>query len=175
MRTSVGDHLLALRRPAAMAALAAAGGGGIAAMAPRMTLWELTARVQALDTVGEQPVTGLPGHAASPVTWVVAAVGLAVVVIAVLVAVDRPPPRAESLLLSAGALVVTAVAALLLLRPDREAFAARPDAADLITGDVALPTGVGIDLAVEPAMGMWVLAAAGLLVIVGSLLALRRG
>lgn len=175
MRTSLGDHLLALRRPAGMAALAAAAGGVVALMAPRMTLWRLTARVQALDTVGDQPVTGLAGADASPLTWAVALIGVAIVVVAVLVAVDRPPPRAEPLLVGAGAIVVTATSILLATPPGPRRFAHAPGVGDLIGDAVPLPTGVGIDLAVEPAMGMWVLAAAGPLVIAGTLVAMRRG
>lgn len=175
MRTSLGDHLRVLRRPAALAALAAAAGGVVAALAPRMALWRLTARVQALDTVGEQPVAVLGGSAASPLTWGVAAVGAAVVVLAVLVAADRPPPHPEVLLVGAGVLMVAAVGVLLVTRPSTDAFAGRPGAAELIDGEVPLPTGVGIELGVEPAMGMWVLAAAGLLVVAGSMVALRRG
>lgn len=175
MRTSLGDHLRALRRPAALAALAAAAGGAVAAMAPQMALWRLIARVQALDTVGEQPVAVLPGSAASPVVWGVAAIGVAVVVVASLVAVDRPPPHAEALLVSAGAAIVAAVGVLLVTSPGTAAFAGRPGAAELVDGQVPLPSGVGIDLAVEPATGMWVLAASGLLVAAGTLVALRRG
>lgn len=175
MRTSLGDHLLALRRPAALAALAAAAGGVVASMAPWMALWRLTARVQALDTVGEQPVAVLPGSDASPLVWAVAAVGVVAAVLAVLVAVDRPPPRAETLLVGAGVVVVAAVGVLLVTRPATGAFRGRAGAAELMDGEVPLPTGVGIDLGVEPAMGMWVLAAAGLLVVAGTLVALRRG
>lgn len=175
MRTSLGDHLRALRRPAALAALAAAAGGAVAAMAPQMALWQLVARVQALDTVGEQPVTALPGSAASPLTWAVAVLGMAVVVLAALVAVDRPPPHAEALLVGAGVVVVGCVGVLLLTPPGTAAFAGLPGATELVDGQVPLPSGVGIDLAVEPATGMWVLAASGLLVAAGTLVALRRG
>lgn len=175
MRTSLGDHLLALRRPAALAALVAAAGGVAAALAPHMPLWRLTASVQALDTVGEQPVTVLDGAATSPVTWGIAAVGVVAVVLALLVAVDRPPPRPEALLVGTGVLLMTAVGVLLATRPSPAAFAGRPGAAELVEGTVPLPTGVGIDLGVEPALGMWVLASAGLLVVAGSMLALRRG
>lgn len=175
MRTSLGDHLLALRRPAALAALAAAAGGAVAAMAPQLALWRLTARVQALDTVGEQPVTQLAGGATSSLAWVVAATGVAIVVLATLVALDRPPPHAEGLLCGAGTLVLAAVVVLLLAPPGPSAFAGRPGVAELTSGDVPLPSGIGIELSVEPATGMWVLATAGLLVIAGTLVALRRG
>jgi hypothetical protein len=40
---------------------------------------------------------------------------------------------------------------------------------------VPLPTGVDIALQVQPTTGLWVLFVAGLLVIAGTLVALRRG
>lgn len=175
MRTSLGDHLVALRRPAAVAALAAAGGGAVAAMAPSLPLWRLTARVQALDTVGSQPVTSLPGGATSDLTWAVAAVGIVVVVLASMVAVDRPPPAAERLLVGAGLLVLAATFLLLATRPTAAAFAGDAAAADLVTGATPLPTGVDIDLWVQPAPGLWTLLVAGVLVVAGSIVALRRG
>lgn len=175
MRTRLGDHLHALRRPAALAALAATAGGAVAAMAPSIALWSLVAQVRALDTTGEQPVAVLRGAGASPVVWVVVAAGVVAVVVSLLVAVDRPPPLAEPVLLTAGALVVAAVGLLAVDRPDSHAFGHNAGARELVAGDVPLPTGVGIDLAVQPAMGLWVLGAAGLLVIAGSLVALRRG
>lgn len=174
MRTSVGDHLLALRRPAALAALAAAAGGAVAVMAPSMVLWRLTAQVRALDTVGEQPVSVLQGADSSPAVWGIAAVGVAVVVVALLVAVDRPPPLAESVLVAGGAVAIGGVGLLVIQRPGTDAFH-HGGARELVSGAVPLPTGVGIDLAVEPALGLWVLGAAGLLVIAGSMVALRRG
>ncbi len=175
MRTSLGDHLVALRRPAALAALGAAAGGAVAAMAPTMPLWRLTARVQALDTVGRQDVTSLPGSATSSLTWGIAAVGVAVVVLAAMVAVDRPPPAAERLLVGAGLVVVVATGVLLASPPSSRAFADDVAAAELVGGDVPLPTGVGIDLWVQPDTGLWALFAAGALVVTGSLVALRRG
>lgn len=175
MRTSVGDHLLALRRPAALAALAAAAGGVVGAMAPRLAIWRLDAQVRALDTVGEQAVTVLVGARASSLTWVVAAVGVTVVVLAVLVAVDRPPAFAEQLLVASGGLLLGAAGWLLLQRPPLSAFTHHRGAAELVNGDVELPRGVAINLVVEPAMGIWVLAAAGLLVVAGTVVALRRG
>lgn len=175
MHTSLGDHLVALRRPAALAAIGAAAGGAVAAMAPSLPLWQLAARVQALDTVGQQEVTALSGGATSGLTWAIAAVGLVVVVLATMVAVDRPPPAAEALLVGAGLLVVAATVVLLADRPAATAFATDVAAADLVTGEVPLPTGVGIDLWVQPASGLWALLAAGALVVVGSLVALRRG
>lgn len=175
MRTSLGDHLVALRRPAALAALAAAAGGFVAVMAPWLQLWRLTARVQALDTVGRQDVTGLTGAAASWLTWALAAVGIAVIVLSVLVAVDRPPSHAEPVLVTAGLLVLGGTIALRLTPPDPTAFTADVAAADLVSGSVPLPTGVGIDLWVEPAAGLWLLAGAGALIVVGTLVALRRG
>lgn len=175
MRTSLGDHLVALRRPAALAALGAAAGGAVAAMAPTLPLWRLTARVQALDTVGRQDVTALSGDATSGVTWGIAVVGVLVVVLAALVAVDRPPPAAERLLVGAGVLVMVATGVLLADRPPARAFADDLAAADLIGGEVPLPTGVGIDLWVQPDSGMWALFAAGALVVTGTLVALRRG
>lgn len=175
MRTSLGDHLVTLRRPAAMAALAAAAGGVVAAIAPRLSLWHLTARVQALDTVGRQDVTALSGDATSGLTWGVAAIGAVVVVLAFLVAIDRPPPLAEPLLVGAGIAIVATAGLLAMDRPPPAAFAGDPAAADLIQGGVPLPTGVGIDLWVQPAAGLWVLAGAGVLVVVGTVVALRRG
>lgn len=175
MRTSVGDHLLALRRPAALAAVAAAAGGAVGCIAPRMGVWQLTARVRALDTVGDQRVATLSGAEASPLAWVVAAVGLVAVVLALLVAVDRPPPFAEQLLVGAGGLLLGAAGAVLLDRPAPSAFSGHRGAADLVGDGVPLPTGVAIELAVEPALGIWVLAAAGLLVAAGTMVAMRRG
>lgn len=175
MRTSLGDHLVALRRPAALAALGAAAGGVVAAMAPRLPLWRLTARVQALDTVGRQEVTSLSGGATSWLTWGIAVAGVLVVVLAALVAVDRPPPAAERVLVATGALVVLAAAVLLADPPSVTAFAGDAAAADLIAGSVPLPTGVGIDLWVQPDSGLWALFATGALVVVGTLVALRRG
>jgi len=175
VRTRLGDHLPALRRPAALAALAATAGGVVASMAPSMTLWHLTAQVRALDTTGEQPVTVLQGAETSPVVWAIAAAGVAAVVVSLLVAVDRPPPLAESVLVAAGAAVVAVVGVLVINRPTAHAFGHHAGARELVAGDVPLPTGVGIDLAVEPALGLWVLGAAGLLVIAGSMVALRRG
>ena len=172
MRTSLGDHLVTLRRPAALAALGAATGGLVAVLAPRLPLWRLAAEVQALDTVGRQDVTTLPGAATSPWTWAVAAVGAVVIVLAVLVAVDRPPPHAERVLVGAGAVVLAATAALFVARPGPAAF---PGQSDLATGAVPLPTGVGIDLWVEPGAGLWLLVGAGVLVVLGTLVALRRG
>lgn len=175
MRTGIGDHLLALRRPAALAALAAGAGGLVGVLAPRMAMWRLDAQVRALDTVGEQPVTILTGAQTSPVAWLVAAVGALVIALAVLVAVDRPPAYAEQLLVGAGGLQLGAAGWLLVARPDRSAFTHHAGAAELVRGDVVLPTGVAIDLTVEPALGIWVLAAAGLLVVAGTMVALRRG
>lgn len=175
MRTSLGDHLLALRRPAALAALAAAAGGGVALMAPRMAVWQLVARVRALDTTGEQPVAVLRGAETSSLVWAVAAAGAVVIVVSLLVAVDLPPPLAESVLVAAGAVVIAAIGLLVMDRPGPQSFARDTGAAELVAGDVPLPTGVGIDLAVQPALGLWVLGAAGLLVIAGSMVALRRG
>ncbi len=175
MRTSLGDHLVALRRPAALAALGAAAGGAVAAMAPNLPLWRLTARVQALDTVGRQEVTSLTGEATSALTWGIALAGLVVVVLAALVAVDRPPPAAELLLVGAGVLLVLAAGVLLLDPPSPQAFGDDAAAAELVAGDVPLPTGVGIDLWVQPDSGIWALFAAGALVVVGTLVALRRG
>ena len=175
MRTSLGDHLVALRRPAALAALAAAGGGVVAAMAPRLPLWRLTARVQALDTVGRQQVATLPGEATSDLAWAVAAVGVVVVVLAALVAVDRPPPAAERLLVGGGLLVVAVTAVLLGTRPAPTAFGHDAAAAELVSGAAPLPTGVDIDLWVQPAAGLWALLAAGVVVVAGTLVALRHG
>lgn len=175
MHTSLGDHLLALRRPAALAALAAAAGGGVALMAPRMAVWRLVAQVRALDTTGEQTVAVLQGAETSALVWAVAVAGAVVVVVSLLVAVDRPPPLAESALVAAGAVVVGIVGLLVIDRPGTQAFAHHIGAGELVAGDVPLPTGVGIDLAVQPAVGLWVLGAAGLLVIAGSMVALRRG
>lgn len=175
MRTSLGDHLLALRRPAALAALAAAAGGGVAVMAPRMAVWQLIAQVRALDTTGEQSVAVLQGAETSSLAWVVAAAGAVVVVVSLLVAIDRPPPLAESVLVAAGAVVVGTIGLLVIDRPSTRAFAHDVGAGELVAGDVPLPTGVGIELAVQPTLGLWVLGAAGLLVIAGSMVALRRG
>lgn len=144
-------------------------------MAPNLPLWLLTARVQALDTVGRQVVTSLPGGAASGLTWGIAVVGLAVVVVAALVAVDRPPPAAERLLVGAGVLIVVATAVLLADRPSPRAFADDVAAAELVAGRVPMPTGVGIDLWVQPGSGLWALFAAGILVVVGTVVALRHG
>jgi len=71
--------------------------------------------------------------------------------------------------------VVAVVGVLVINRPTAHAFGHHAGARELVAGDVPLPTGVGIDLAVEPALGLWVLGAAGLLVIAGSMVALRRG
>lgn len=175
MRTSLGDHLVALRRPAALAALAAAAGGGVAVVAPRLALWRLTARVQALDTVGRQDVTALDGATTSSLTWVIAAVGVAVIGLAVLVAVDRPPPHAEAGLVGAGLFVAVTAIAMRAMPPATSAFTGDVTAADLVSGSVPLPTGVGIDLWVEPAAGLWLLVGAGALIVAGTLVALRRG
>ena len=175
MRTSLGDHLVALRRPAALAALAAAAGGAVAAMAPSLPLWRLTARVQALDTIARQAVTTLPGGSTSALTWAVAVVGIVVVVLASMVAVDRPPPAAERLLVGAGVLIVASACLLLARRPAPAAFAGDATAADLVTGAAPLPTGVDIDLWVQPGVGLWALLGAGTLVVLGTVVALRRG
>lgn len=175
MRTSLGDHLVALRRPAALAAVAAASGGVVAAMAPRQGLWRLSAQVQALDTIGEQSVTTLRGAEASWLTWAVAAVGVVIVVTALLVALDRPPPRAEEVLLAAGVAVLLGSGLLLVTPPGAAAFAGDAAAAELLAGDAPLPTGVAIDLSVRPAAGLWMLPAGGVLVLAGTVLALRRG
>jgi hypothetical protein len=92
-----------------------------------------------------------------------------------MVAVDRPPPAAERLLVGAGVLVVVATAVLLADRPPATAFAHDLAAAALVDGEVPLPTGVGIDLWVQPDSGLWALFAAGALVVTGTLVALRRG
>lgn len=144
-------------------------------LAPRMGVWQLTARVRALDTVADQRVAVLSGAEASAVVWVAAGVGLATVVLALLVAVDRPPPLAEQLLVGAGGLLLGTAGLLLLGRPATSAFAGHRGAAELVGGGVPLPTGVAIELAVEPALGIWVLAAAGLLVVAGTMVAMRRG
>jgi uncharacterized membrane protein YhhN len=174
VHTSLGDHLVALRRPAALAALAAAAGGAVAALAPQLRLWRLTAQVQALDTVDVQEVTALRGAATSDLTWGLAGIGVVVVGLAVLVAVDRPPPAAERLLVAAGLLVLAGTTALLVDRPATSAFTGGA-ATELVAGDVPLPTGVDIALEVQPTTGFWVLYVAGLLMIAGTLVALRRG
>lgn len=175
MRTSLGDHLVTLRRPAALAALAAAAGGVVAVLSPRLGLYELVAEVQALDTIGAQRVTVLAGADATAVTWGVAGVGVVVVALALLVAVDRPPGFAEPTLVACGALLLAAVVWLLVDAPADQAFADRPGVADLVAPGTRLPTGVDLQLAVRPAAGVWLLAGAGVLVIAGTLVALRRG
>ena len=79
------------------------------------------------------------------------------------------------MLVTAGLLVLGGTIALRLTPPDPTAFTADVAAADLVSGSVPLPTGVGIDLWVEPAAGLWLLAGAGALIVVGTLVALRRG
>jgi len=175
VRTSLGDHLVALRRPAALAAVAAAFGGVVAVMAPRLGLWRLSAQVQALDTIGEQAVTTLRGAESSRVSWAIAAVGVVIVVNALLVALDRPPPRAEGVLLAAGVAVLLGSGLLLVTPPGAAAFADHAAAAELLAGDAPLPTGVDIDLSVRPASGLWMLPAGGVLVLAGTVVALRRG
>lgn len=174
MRTSLGDHLVVLRRPAALAALAAAAGGAIGVYAPRLGLWTLTARVQALDTTGESAVTTMPGAQASPATWLAMSAGVVIIAVALLVALDRPPRRALRLLVASAAVLLLVTMAALLQRPEPAAFAADPRSGGLVAG-VALPLGVGIELLVHPAIGMWVLAASGLLVAAGAIVADRRG
>lgn len=175
MRTRIGDHLAPLRRPAALAALAAAAGGTVTAMAPRLPLWQLAVDVRALDTTGSQHVAVLRGSATTPWTGAIAVVGVVVVVVAFLVALDRPPPLAEQVLLGSAALVVATAGVLLLAPPDPAAFDGDPAVAELRSGEAALPSGVEIDLEVEPATGIAALGLAGLLVAAGAFVALRRG
>lgn len=175
MRTRLGDHLAPLRRPAALAALAAAAGGIAAAMAPRLPLWRLVADVRALETNGAQDMAVLDGAATTPWTAAIALVGVVAVVIAVLVALDRPPPLAEQLLVAIAALLVAAAGLLLLDRPPPAAFDDVAAVAELRDEGTALPAGVEIELHVEPDSGIALLGLAGLLVAAGTLVALRRG
>lgn len=175
MRTRLGDHLAPLRRPAALAALAAAAGGTVAAMSRGLPLWRLVADVRALETNDAQQMAVLDGAATTPWTAAVVLVGVVVVVVAVLVALDRPPPMAEPLLVASAAVLVAAAGLLLLARPAPAAFDGQAAVAELRDQDTALPAGVEIELRVEPGSGIPALGLAGLLVAGGTLVALRHG
>lgn len=175
MRTSLADHLLALKRPAAVAALGVAAAGSVALRAPALGLWTLRSRVQALDTVGTTTVATMVGADASPVAWVAAVGGGVVLAVAVLVALDRPPPHAEAVLAVTALLLVACTGLLALHRPTVGDFGAVARAAGMDAGDEVLPVGVDIALQVRPGVGLWLLTTAGPLIGVGTALVRRTG
>lgn len=175
MRTTLRDDLHALGRPGAWAAIGAALAGVVALRAPGIGAWALVATVEALGTADESTVAVLSAAEVTPLAWVATVVGVLVVVVSLLLAVDRPPAVAERLLLAAAVAVVAVGVAVLVARPAPADFAAHGRANDLVEGEASLPDGVAIDLRVRPAGGLAVLGAAGLAIAVLGTVASRRG
>ncbi len=174
LRTSLGDQLVAMRRPAALAALASAAGGWIGVRAPTLGVWSLQAQVQALDTTGETTVTRMAGADATPLVWVAVAAGVVIIALSLLVALDRPVAHAPMLVIACGAVLLTVTLGVAMQPPSPADFHGSV-ATEMLQDGVALPTGVGIELRVEPGPGLLVLGLSGLLAAAGAVVADRRG
>ena len=174
MRVRLRDDLHALRRPGALAAVVAALGGLLAVWFPRTTAWRLVATVDAVGTADERTVAHLRAAEVTDVAWAAPVIGVVVVVVALLVAIDRPPVAAERLLLLGAVGMLALTIAVIVARPAPAAFAAHGRAADLVGAQEALPAGIEIELRVGPAPAPVALGVAALGVAVCGLLATRR-
>lgn len=141
---------------------------------PTLGVWSLQAQVQALDTTGETTVTHMTGADATPVVWVAVAAGVVVILLAASIALDRPLTHASTTIIAAGAVLLAVTLAVAMQRPGAEEFHSRA-AAEMLQEGVALPTGVGIELRVEPGPGMLALGLSGVLAAAGAVVADRRG
>lgn len=175
VRTRIRDDLHALARPGGVAAVAAAGGGLLALRAPGSTAWALVATVNALGTSDEGTVAVLTAAEVTRVAWAAWVLGGVVVLVALMVALDRPPPAAEAVLLAAAVGMVAVAVSVLVARPSPVDFAAHGRARDLVGDTASLPTGIEIALTVEPTAGPVLLGVGALIVVVGTVLATRRG
>ena len=142
--------------------------------APASAAWSLVATVDALGTTDESTVATLSAVEVTPLAWAATGVGVLVVVVSMLVAIDKPPPGAERVLLLAALAMAAVTVAVVVARPAPTDFTVEPGTRDLVEG-TSLPTGVSVDLAVEPSSGPVLLGLGALVVAGGTVLAMRRG
>lgn len=177
-----GDLLLELRlllRPQALLGLAVALAGLAALVGAYMPWYEVAMEVsyrpwqeQGVAATQQAPAAWLSGWQAHAWGWLVPAVAVAVVVVGLLSAIDRPPPRHDRIEIGAGLVLAVFGGLGVVLVPAVERFGGERVA---VLSDLArrLPDGLEMGLEVRPASGLWVtLAAAALLAGLG--LATRR-
>lgn len=175
MRARLRDDLHALRRPGAVAAIGAALGGMLALRAPTAPAWALVATVDALGTADESTVATLTASQTTSVARAAWVLGALVVAVALLLAIDRPPRIAEPVLLVAAVGMLAVTMSVLVARPTPADFLGHREVADLVAGEQSLPAGIDIDLAVQPTAGPMLLGLAAMGVVIGTVLATRRG
>lgn len=174
MRVRLRDDLRTLRRPGGVAALGAALGGLVALWSPTAPAWTLVATVDALGTSDRTAVAVRSGLETTVLAGVAWPAGVVVLVVATLVALDRPPPLADGVLTTCAVVMLAATTAVLVARPTTGDFVAHDRAGALVGAHEALPTGITIELGVRPAAGPVLLGVAALAVVFGTVLATRH-
>ncbi|MDQ3932674.1 MAG: hypothetical protein M3252_07550 [Actinomycetota bacterium] len=171
-----GDLALQLRialRPRGLLGIAGAVAGMVGVVAVYLPWYELGAKVTLLGHARGRSIATLAGWQAQPWIWAAATISVFAAAIGVAVALDRPPPMTRRILLALG-LALGALAGLsALLVPASSRFLADPrfDQLEAVAG--RLPDDVALDLAVRPAIGLWItLTVAVLLLLVA--LAIRE-
>lgn len=126
--------------------------------------YEVQVRVEALGHSEAGAVTSIPGWQAQPWIWPVAGLAVGAAVLAVALAVDRPPSWTREGLLAVAVGIALVAGASAIARPPDQRFLADERLRRLQAATVELPEDVQVDLGVMPAAGIWVsLAASALL------------
>ncbi|HEX9887831.1 MAG TPA: hypothetical protein VGA69_00010 [Nitriliruptorales bacterium] len=141
---------------------------GLSALAAAYLPWyAVQVQVQALGRAQTGTVASLPGWQSHPWGWLVPAVALVAVVIALSVAMDRSLPIAGDLQLAGGVSLAVLAGLGALTFPPVARFDVAGSRLRELAG-VTLPSDVEMSFSVGPAIGLWItLASAALLVASG--------
>lgn len=172
MRGDAAIYLRMLRRPRGLIGGAGAAAALVAVVAAYLPWYEVAANVELLGTTSSRPVATLAGWAAQPWGWLVPALGVVALVVAGLLAVDRPVPSSRATILAVGVVLALLVALSGLTMPPVSRF----DVAGSRLRELAgladrLPRDVELSFTVRPGIGLWLTLAAALVLVVTALAA----
>ncbi|MDX1510162.1 MAG: hypothetical protein R3249_02345 [Nitriliruptorales bacterium] len=165
MRGALGLEARLLLRPAGIAGLIALVSAGVAAAGGYLAWYEVTANVELLGSRTSGSVASLAGWEAQPWGWLVPALGIAAMVLAAGLAVDRPVSFGRDGLLLSGFGIAMLVAIGALLFPPVDRFIASEQLREMLGLADKMPVDSALSFQVAPGPGMWVtLAGAAMLV-----------
>lgn len=168
MRGDAGLTARLLLRGAGFAGVVTAVGGGVVIAGALRPWYAIVAEVSMLGGVSERTVAWLPGFPATSSGWAVACLGLVVLGLGVLVALDRQPVRARAFTVGIGVVTLAVAAFAAVSVPGLEAIAAETSRELLDVRD-QLPVGVELELRAIATSGPWWVAAGAATAIVGAL------
>jgi hypothetical protein len=168
-----GDAALQARlllRGSGLAGATVAMGGGLALLGAYQPWHAVTAELAMRNDEQSRPVAELAGWEAHPWGWLVPALGVAAIVLGAALVADRPPMRGRLWLLGTAGLLAGSAALGTLLPPEVNRFdVAGSRLRELSQLADRLPEGVELSFSVGLGPGVWMTAAAAVLIVAGTL------